>query len=86
MNSASFAPNPAPVAPGSIAAIFGSGLNDGSQVLSSSFGPDGKLITTLGGASVTVGGIPAPLFYSTSGQLGVQIPIRTRRQPRRKWL
>jgi uncharacterized protein (TIGR03437 family) len=75
VNNASYAANPAPVAPGSIAAIFGTGLNNGSQVLSSAFGPDGKLVTTLGGASVTVGGIPAPMFYSTSGQLGVQIPV-----------
>ena len=75
VNNASYAANPAPVAPGSIAAIFGTGLNNGSQVFSSSFGPDGKLVTALGGASVTVGGIPAPLFYSTSGQLGVQIPV-----------
>ena len=75
VNNASFAPNPAPVAPGSIAAIFGTGLNDGSQVLSSAFGPDGKLVTTLGGASVTVGGFAAPMFYSTSGQLGIQIPV-----------
>ena len=76
VNNASFAPNPAPVAAGSIAAIFGTGLNDGSQVLSSAFGPDGKLVTTLGGASVTVGNIPAPMFYSTSGQLGIQIPVQ----------
>lgn len=75
VSNASFAPHPAPVAPGSIAAIFGTGLNDGSQVLSSSFGPDGRLVTTLGGASVTVGGIAAPMYYSTSGQLGIQIPI-----------
>ena len=67
--------SPAPVALGSIAAIFGTGLNDGSQVLFSSFGPDGTLVTTLGGASVTVGNIQAPMFYSTSGQLGIQIPV-----------
>jgi uncharacterized protein (TIGR03437 family) len=75
VNNASFATSPAPVAPGSIAAIFGTGLNDGSQVLFSSFGPDGTLVRTLGGASVTVGDIPAPMFYSTSGQLGIQIPV-----------
>ena len=43
-------------------------------MLSSSFGPDGRLVTTLGGASVQVNDIPAPLFYSTLGQLGIQIP------------
>lgn len=75
VNNASFAPSPSPVAPGAIAAIFGTGLDNGSQVLSSAFGANGKLVTTLGGASVTVGGIPAPMFYATPGQLGIQIPI-----------
>jgi uncharacterized protein (TIGR03437 family) len=75
VNNASFATSPQPVAPGSIAAIFGTGLNDGSQVLTSAFGSDGKLVTTLGGASVTVGDVPAPMFYSTSAQLGIQIPL-----------
>jgi uncharacterized protein (TIGR03437 family) len=75
VNNASFAKSPAPVAPGSIAAVFGTGLNDGSTVLFSSFGSDGKLVTTLGGASVTVNNISAPMFYSTPGQLGIQIPF-----------
>jgi uncharacterized protein (TIGR03437 family) len=75
VNNASFAASPAPVAPGSIAAVFGSNLNDGSTVLSSSFGPDGKLVTTLGGASVRINDVPVPVFYSTPGQLGVQVPF-----------
>lgn len=75
VNNGSFAPSPAPVAPGSIAAVFGTNLNDGSTVLSSSFGPNGRLVTTLGGASVTLNGIAAPMFYSTPGQLGIQIPF-----------
>jgi len=75
VNNASFAKSPAPVAPGSIAAVFGTGLNDGSTVLFSSFGSNGKLATTLGGASVTVNNILAPMFYSTPGQLGIQIPF-----------
>jgi uncharacterized protein (TIGR03437 family) len=75
VNNGSFAPSPAPLAPGSIAAVFGTNLNDGSVVLASSFGPDGKLVTTLGGSSTTINNIPAPAFYSTTGQLGVQIPF-----------
>ncbi|MBI3696887.1 MAG: SBBP repeat-containing protein [Acidobacteria bacterium] len=77
VNNASFAPSPAPLAPGSIAAVFGSNLNDGSVVLASSFGPDRKLVTTLGGSSATINNVPAAMFYSTSGQLGVQIPFET---------
>jgi uncharacterized protein (TIGR03437 family) len=74
VNSASFALHPAPLAPGSIAAIFGSNLNDGTPACSTSF-VDGKLITSLCGASVTLNNIPAPLFYATPTQLGVQIPF-----------
>jgi uncharacterized protein (TIGR03437 family) len=75
VNNASFTPSPAPVAPGSMAAVFGTGLNDGSMVLFSSFDKNGKLLTTLGGASVMVNGVPAPMFYSTPGQLGFQVPF-----------
>jgi uncharacterized protein (TIGR03437 family) len=75
VNNASFAPSPTPVAPGSIAAVFGSNLNDGSTVLFSEFAGDGKLARTLGGSSVTLNGVAAPLFYSTPGQLGIQIPF-----------
>ena len=54
-----------PLAPGSIAAVFGTNLNDGSTVRFSSFGLDGKLLTSLGGTSVSINGISAPIFYST---------------------
>ena len=74
VNNASFAVGSNPIAPGSIAAIFGTNLNDGYSVLFSNFGPDGKLVTTLGYAQVTINGEAAPLFYSTPSQLGVQIP------------
>ena len=74
VNNASFAIGSSPLAAGTIAAIFGTNLNDGSMVLFSSFGPDGKLLTTLGGTQVMINGVPAPLFYSTPTQLGVQIP------------
>jgi len=75
VNNGSFAPSPAPVAPGSIAAVFGTNLNDGTLVLGSSFGANGRLTTTLGGSSASVNNIPASLFYSTPGQLGIQIPF-----------
>jgi uncharacterized protein (TIGR03437 family) len=74
VNNGSFAPNPAPLAPGSIAAVFGNNLNNGTFVLGSSFGTNGRLVTTLGGSSATVNNIPAPMFYATPGQLGIQIP------------
>lgn len=80
VNGASFATNSAnlpapPLAPGSIAVIFGSYLNDGSNTLTTSFGPDGKLVTTLAGTQVRVNDVLAPLFYSTPGQVAIQIPF-----------
>lgn len=74
VNNGSFALHPAPLGPGSIAAIFGSNLNDGTAVCGSSFGPDGKLITSLCGTSVTFDGVAAPLFFTSPGQLAVQVP------------
>ena len=74
VNNASFSPGSNPIAPGAIAAVFGSNMNDGSSVLFSTFGSDGKLVTTLGGAKVTINGTPVPIFYSTPAQLGIQIP------------
>jgi uncharacterized protein (TIGR03437 family) len=74
VNNASFSAGTTPLAPGTIAAIFGTNLNDGSSNAFSSFGSDGKLLTTLGGASVTFNGIPAPLFSSFPAQLNVEVP------------
>jgi uncharacterized protein (TIGR03437 family) len=74
VNNGSFALHPAPLGPGSIAAIFGGNLNDGTAVCTSSFGGDGKLITSLCGTSVTFDGVAAPLFFTSPGQLAVQVP------------
>ena len=76
VNNASFAPGTTPLAPGSIAAIFGTDLDDGSMNVSSCFGSDGKLSASLGGASVTFSGVssPAPIFSAFPQQLNVEIP------------
>ncbi len=74
VNNASFATGTTPLAPGTIAAIFGTTLDDGSKNPFSSFGSNGELLTTLGGASVTFNGIPASMFSAFPGQLNVQIP------------
>lgn len=78
VNNGSFALHPAPLAPGSIAAIFGANLNDGTPACGTAFeGEPGnlKLLTSICGASVTVNGIAAPMFYAQPGQLGIQIPF-----------
>jgi uncharacterized protein (TIGR03437 family) len=74
VNGASFALHPAPVAPGSIVAVFGTNLTDGASAPNTAFGNDGRLLANLAGAQVTVNGVAAPLFYATGGTLGIQIP------------
>src|SRR5579883_530367 len=74
VNNASFAAGTNPIAPGTIAAIFGTNLNDGSQI-QFPIVTNGKLATTLGGASVTFNGVAAPLFSSFPTQLNVLVPL-----------
>lgn len=74
VNGASFAAGTSPLAPGSIVALFGTGLTDGGSLLSSAFDANGRLLTSLVGARATIGGVPAPMFYATGGQVGIQIP------------
>ncbi|MBI4478483.1 MAG: hypothetical protein HY651_00505 [Acidobacteria bacterium] len=69
VNAASFAAGE-PLAPGSIVSASGEnmaqGLNYASQF---------PLGTSLGGATLTIGGIDAPLFFSASSQIYAQIPF-----------
>ena len=78
-NNASYSLASASVAPGSIVAIFGSNLTDGSSCLppacSPTFTSDGRLNTVLSGAEVQVNAIPVPILYATPTQLGVQMPV-----------
>jgi len=77
VNNASYSLASSSVAPGMIAAIFGRDLTDGSSCVPPSCTPSfeaGRLQTTLAGATVTVNGTPAPMFYATPLQLGLQIP------------
>ncbi len=69
VNGASFAKGAA-LAPGGIVSIFGANLAQSS--LGSSSLP---LPSLLAGATVTVGGIDVPLFYSSSGQINAQLPF-----------
>ena len=59
----------APVAPGTVAAIFGRNLAP-----SNSEAAGVPLPTSLGGTQVLVGGIAAPLFFVSPNQIDVQIP------------
>lgn len=69
VNGASFAPMPHPVAPGAVAALFGSGLAS-RESRATSF----PLPTKLDDVAVTVNGTPAPLFFASAGQVSIQLP------------
>jgi uncharacterized protein (TIGR03437 family) len=66
VNAASFV---AKVAPGSLFSIFGTDLALADQNAASV-----PLPTSLAGASVTVGGKPAPLVFVSAGQINAQVP------------
>jgi uncharacterized protein (TIGR03437 family) len=59
-----------PVAPGTIVAIYGSGL--AAQPVAASTIP---LPASLGQTSVSIGGLPAPLYYVSPGQINAQVPF-----------
>ena len=72
VNAASFAPAGTPgsaVAPGSLVSIFGTNLATVTMLADRT-----PLPLALGGASVTVDGIPAPLLFVSPGQINAQIP------------
>jgi len=60
----------APVAAGSIVAVFGTNLSIGQSPSTVAI----PLPYTLAQASLTIGGLAAPLFFATPGQVNMQIP------------
>lgn len=67
LNAASFAGTT--LAPGSLASVFGIGFVDTPASASAI-----PLPISLGGISVTVGGVPAPLLFVSSKQINFQVP------------
>jgi uncharacterized protein (TIGR03437 family) len=67
VNNANYAPS-APLAPGSVAAIFGTYLT--LKADTSFSGP----VATLGGTTVEINGVAAPIFATTLAQVNVEIP------------
>lgn len=66
-----FLPLPgSPLAPGMIVQIYGSNL--AAQVISSTTIP---LANSLGNTSVIIGGMQAPLYYMSPGQINAQVPF-----------
>ena len=80
VNVASYTITSTSVASGSIAAIFGSNLSDGTVCVPDNCGPNfdsnQKVIPIMSGAQVSFNGIFAPILSTPgNGQLNVQIPV-----------
>lgn len=77
VNAASFSGS---MAPGSLAALFGTDLADAeyTNLFDSS---RNAFPTTVAGVTVTVRGIPAPLTYVSPGQINFQVPWETPAAP-----
>lgn len=58
-----------PVAPGSLVSAYGNFAGASQEVAASFPWP-----TMLGGAMVTVGGMPAPLYFVSAAQINLQVP------------
>ena len=70
VNAASFAPPTYPVSGGALISAFGSGLAPSVERALAI-----PLPTTLGGVSVTVNGVAAPLLFVSGGQINLQVPF-----------
>jgi uncharacterized protein (TIGR03437 family) len=64
----------APVSPGELVAIFGSGIGPGVPAWLT-LGSDGRVSTELGGVRVLFDGIPAPLSYVHANQINAVVPF-----------
>ena len=72
LNAASFAPPTYPISGGTLLSLFGSGLAPSTAVAETT-----PLPTSLAGVSVTIDGVPAPLFFVSVGQINLQTPFST---------
>src|SRR6185437_11146963 len=70
VNAASF--QAGPVAPGALVSFFGTNLAG-----STASAPGPPLPLTLGGTSLSINGVPAPLLYVSPDQINAQIPFET---------
>ena len=72
VNAASFAPPTYPVSGGTLISLFGSGLAPSVEQAQTT-----PLPTSLGGVSVTINGVAAPLLFVSGGQVNLQVPFAT---------
>ncbi len=63
----------APLAPGEIVSLFGHGLGPQKPAIAG-LGADGRFPASLAGTAVTFDGVPAPLLYTSDGQINAVVP------------
>jgi uncharacterized protein (TIGR03437 family) len=73
-NAASFVPGP--VAPGELITIFGTGLGP-TALAAATLNSSGLIDTTLSGTQVLFDGNPAPIIYTSAGQVAAIVPYET---------
>lgn len=69
VNAASYAPFTARIAPGELLTLYGSNLAPSTKVAGIPFPTTG-----LNGVTVTIGGLPAPIYYVSAGQISAIVP------------
>ena len=74
LNGASFAPTTYPISAGTIVSLFGTGMAPPGTSTTAGAIP---LPTALSGVSVTINGVPAPLFFVSPVQINAQVPFAT---------
>jgi uncharacterized protein (TIGR03437 family) len=62
-----------PISPGENVAIYGSGIGPAQLTLYTP-GVDGRIPTQTGATTVYVNGVPAPVIYAWTNQLGIVVP------------
>ena len=70
VNAAGFASSPIQIAPGSLISIFGKDLANEAVEATSLPLPD-----SVGGTSLTIGGISVPILYASPLQINAQVPV-----------
>jgi uncharacterized protein (TIGR03437 family) len=71
VNAGSFAPAGNPIAPGEFVTLFGSNLAPGQHIAQPPYPP------ALGGVTVTINGVQAPLYFVSAGQINALVPYAT---------
>jgi len=62
-----------PISAGEVIVLFGTGLGP-DTLTSNKLGPDGKFGTSLAGTTVNIGGVDAPIIYTSSTLVSVVVP------------